>query len=166
MNISTHDHPDRTQLLLQLRVNPRNARSLLDANVLVCVPTGHDGSAATVSSVGRSIGKGKIDARWSGNVTRILSWRMSELYSGAICEFEAVFPRGGGGGDDEDEEDGDGGDDDGISTERVKFPVMLRYDSEGSLLSDVVLDFGGGGGGGAGGGPAVRRSFRVYHREV
>jgi hypothetical protein len=121
--------------------------------VLVYVPNEFDGERAQVSSVGRSIGKGKIDTNW-GAITRILSWRLGEMYSGAICEFEALFTPS----DDEDplldEMNG--------HASGVDFPILLRYDCEGSLLSDVDLDFGDG----QKNVPLVKRKFRVYHREV
>lgn len=135
--------------MFQLRVNPRNTTSLLNAVVLVAVPDEFDGEQAQVSSVGRSIGKGQIDTNWS-NVTRILSWRLGELYSGAICEFEALFPPS----NTEPVQEMNG-------PAETKFPVLLRYDSEGSLLSAVDLDFGNGSST-----PTMKRKFRVYHREA
>lgn len=152
--------------MFQLRVNPRNESSLLNAVVLVSVPEQYDGERSVVNSVGRSIGKGNIDTNWS-DVTRILSWKLGELYSGAIVEFEASFPI----------------DNDSVESSlfaqqqnqqqggETKFPVLMRYESEGSLLSCIDLDFGGGGGDKKGGGSnkmasSVNRRFKVYHREV
>ena len=138
--------PNQVQgVMFQLRVNPRNITSLLNAVVLVSVPDEFDGANAQVSS-----GLNKyIDTNWS-DVTRILSWRLGELYSGAICEFKALFARK---------------DTDPVrETERpteTEFPVLLRYESKGGLLSDVGIDLRNGTH------PcSVKRNFRVYHREV
>ena len=145
--------------MFQLRVNPRNVNSLLNTVVIVCVPHEFDGEMAQVSSVGRSIGKGRIDTHWSG-ITRILSWRLGELYSGAICEFEALFTPS-----DYDNEHAQAIIDHGPSgPTETNFPVLLRYDSEGSLLSDVDLDFGQEASDNHA--PTIKRRFRVYHREV
>lgn len=134
---------DRCQILFQLRVNPRNTTPLSNAVVLVAVPEDFDGAHARVSSAGRNIG-----TNWS-DMTRILSWRLGELRSGAICEFEARFhPR-------ESDPVGDAG-----GPGEAKFPVLLRYDADGGLLSDVGLEFGDGAQ------PSVKQHFRVYHREV
>ncbi len=145
------------------------------------VPLHIDGASAQVSSVGRSIGRGVIDTTQWNDMTRILSWKVGELYSGAVCEFEAIFPllgsgRSGGGGsesyaepilaqeeEEEEEEEKD------IARKPTMFPVLLRYDCDGSLLSDIDLDFmGWKGGGGLNDAPPpiVKRKFRVYHREV
>lgn len=163
-------------MLFTLRVNPRNTHSLLNAVVLVHVPLHIDGARAQVSSVGRSIGRGNIDSTQWNEMTRILSWKLGELYSGAVCEFEAIFPpmestttASGGGGDEAEpilaqEEDG--------KTSYAMFPVLLRYECEGSLLSDVDLECSGWMRGSNGSGsnnappPIVKRKFRVYHREV
>ena len=142
---------DKCRIQLQLRVNPRNANSLLNTVVLICVPSEYDGETAKVSSVGRSIGKGDIDTtNWSGEITRIFSWRLGELYSGAVCEFEAFFPLNDIVAEQQSEEE----------RNENKFPILLRYDCEGSLLSDVDLHFGGAKA------SSVSRKFRVYHREV
>ena len=77
------DLDDRCLILFQLRVNPRNMYSLLNTVVLVCVPNEYDGKSAEVNSVGLSI---------TLNLTRSLSFRLGELYSGALMEFEALFP--------------------------------------------------------------------------
>jgi len=138
--------------MIELRVNPRNAKSLLNAVMLISVPNEYDGEQSRVSAVGRSIGKGEIDTSWGG-ITRILSWRMGELYSGAICEFEALFPTSA---DEDPLLDVMNG-----PASSADFPVLLRYDCEGSSLSDVDLDFGD-----SQSVPLVKRKFRVYHREV
>ena len=147
--------------MFQLRVNPRNANSLMNTVVLVCVPPEFDGENAQVSSVGRSIGKGKLDTNWSG-ITRILSWRLGELYSGAICELEALFLPRDNTIDEPMQEINDGS----RSMSETKFPVLLRYDSEGSLLSGVDLKFGGDGSSDSNKIPSVKQRFRVYHREI
>jgi len=149
INTYIQEFNNQCQIMFQLRVNPRNINSLLDTVVLVSVPDEFDGEKAQVSSVGRTIGKGNIDTNWSG-ITRILSWKLGELYSGAICEFEALFPPS----DLEPVQEIHGPTD-------TKFPVLLRYDSEGSLLSDVDINFGDGLCP-----PSIRRNFRVYHREI
>mmetsp|Transcript_7980 Transcript_7980/g.17997 ORF Transcript_7980/g.17997 Transcript_7980/m.17997 type:complete len:407 (-) Transcript_7980:179-1399(-) len=150
IHITIQELNDRCQIMFQLRVNPRNSNSLFNAAVLVSVPAEFDGEKAQVSIVGRSIGKGKIDTNWNG-ITRILSWKLGEFYSGAMCEIEALIPPN--------------------DTEPVlemygptdtKFPVLLRYDSEGGLLSDVDFDFGEG----SKNSPSIKRKFRVYHREI
>ena len=144
---------DNCRIQLQLRVNPRNANSLLNTVVLICVPSEYDGETAKVSSVGRSIGKGDIDTtNWSGEITRIFSWRLGELYSGAVCEFEAFFPLNDIVAEQQSEEE--------KNESEPKFPILLRYDCEGSLLSDVDLHFGGAKA------SSISRKFRVYHREV
>jgi len=144
---------DKCRIQLQLRVNPRNANSLLNTVVLICVPSEYDGETAKVSSVGRSIGKGDIDTtNWSGEITRIFSWRLGELYSGAVCEFEAFFPLNDIVAEQQSEEE--------KNENEPKFPILLRYDCEGSLLSDVDLHFGGTKA------SSISRKFRVYHREV
>jgi len=144
---------DKCRIQLQLRVNPRNANSLLNTVVLICVPSEYDGETAKVSSVGRSIGKGDIDTtNWSGEITRIFSWRLGELYSGAVCEFEAFFPLNDIIAEQQSEEE--------KNESEPKFPILLRYDCEGSLLSDVDLHFGGARA------SSVSRKFRIYHREV
>ena len=162
---------DHTQIMFQLRVNPRNETSLINAVVLVSVPEQYNGERSVVNSVGRSIGKGNIDTNWSSDVTRILSWKLGELYSGAIVEFEASFPIDTNDGSSvepllfaQQQQQEEGGE--------TKFPVLMRYKSEGSLLSCIDLDFGGGGGGEEGGGSnkmassSVKRRYKVYHREV
>lgn len=147
------DLDDRCLILFQLRVNPRNMYSLLNTVVLVCVPNEYDGKSAEVNSVGLSIGKGTIDTtNWSGDLTRILSFRLGELYSGALMEFEALFPLKGDTAQSSE----------GKKNGEPKFPVLLRYDCEGSLLSDVDIDLGGG----ADARSYVKQKFRVYHREV
>lgn len=152
MNASVEVLHDRCRVMIELRVNPRNAKSLLNAVMLICVPKEYDGEQSRVSAVGRSIGKGEIDSSWGG-ITRILSWRMGELYSGAICEFEALFLTGSDEDPLLDEMNG--------PSSTADFPVLLRYDCEGSSLSDVDLDFGD-----SQSVPLVKRKFRVYHREV
>ena len=157
--------------MFQLRVNPRNETSLINAVVLVSVPEQYNGERSVVNSVGRSIGKGNIDTNWSSDVTRILSWKLGELYSGAIVEFEASFPIDTNDGSSvepllfaQQQQQEEGGE--------TKFPVLMRYESEGSLLSCIDLDFGGGGGGEEGSGSnkmassSVKRRYKVYHREV
>jgi len=142
---------DKCRIQLQLRVNPRNANSLLNTVVLICVPSEYDGETAKVSSVGRSIGKGDIDTtNWSGEITRIFSWRLGELYSGAVCEFEAFFPLNDIVAEQQSEEE--------KNENEPKFPILLRYDCEGSLLSDVDLHFGGARA------SSVSRKFRVFAR--
>ena len=144
---------DKCRIQLQLRVNPRNANSLLNTVVLICVPSEYDGETAKVSSVGRSIGKGDIDTtNWSGEITRIFSWRLGELYSGAVCEFEAFFPLNDIVAEQQSEEE--------KNESEPKFPILLRYDCEGSLLSDVDLHFRGAKA------SSISRKIRVYHREV
>jgi hypothetical protein len=152
MNASVEVLHDRCRVMIELRVNPRNAKSLLNAVMLICVPNEYDGEQSRVSAVGRSIGKGEIDSSWGG-ITRILSWRMGELYSGAICEFEALFLTSSDEDPLLDEMNG--------PSSTADFPVLLRYDCEGSSLSDVDLDFGD-----SQSVPLVKRKFRVYHREV
>lgn len=117
--------------------------------ILVSVPDEFDGEKARVFSFGRAAGKGDKDTNWS-DITRILSWRLGELGGGDICEFEARFPRSDAEPAGEIGHDAD-----------ANFPVLLRYDSEGSLLTGVDLDFGEGVIS-----PSVKRKFRVYHREV
>mmetsp|Transcript_27825 Transcript_27825/g.47300 ORF Transcript_27825/g.47300 Transcript_27825/m.47300 type:complete len:404 (+) Transcript_27825:118-1329(+) len=150
MLISTNiqEFNDHCQIMFQLRVNPRNVNSLLNAVVIVAVPDEFDGEMAEVCSVGRTIGKGNIDTNWSG-ITRILSWTLGELYSGAICEFEALLPRSASQTAKQT-----------YGAEETKFPVLLRYDSEGSVLSDIDLDFADGLS------PSMKKKFRVYHREI
>ncbi|KAL7439080.1 hypothetical protein ACHAXM_009228 [Skeletonema potamos] len=151
---SVQDCGDYSKFLLQLMVNPRNTSPLVNAAVIISVPFSYAGERSCVSSVGRSIGRGIIDSNWSG-VTRLLSWKLGELHSGAICEFEAVFPSSS---DDDDDMDD-------ISTETMqygasKFPVLLRYDSDGSLLSGVEINCG------RVAGHSFRKGFSVYHREI
>lgn len=168
IDITIQELSDRcNQILFQLRVNPRNTCSLVNAAVLIHVPSDIDGATAQVSSVGRSIGKGTIDTQWS-DITRILSWRVGELYSGAVCEFEAIFPpRSMSGGSSDAEPVIAQEKDPKNRTSYAEFPVLLRYDCEGCLLSDVDLDCSGWGGEGANNSsPIVKRKFRVYHREV
>ncbi|KAL3815683.1 hypothetical protein ACHAXA_006576 [Cyclostephanos tholiformis] len=142
MNVSAEALSDRRRLTFQLRVNPSNAHSLLNAAILVHVPAECDGANSLVNSVGRSIGKGEIDTHWA-DMARILSWRLGELYGGAICEFEALFPYNNIGSSNDDSPPPSDGTD-GIASSVVDFPVLLRYDCEGCLLSDVDpdLDFG------------------------
>ncbi len=130
------------------------------------VPLNIDGACAQVSSVGRSIGRGVMDTTQWNEMTRILSWKLGELYSGAVCEFEAIFPPmsdGGGGGGGGSGNYDDEAEDVAKQTSSL-FPVLLRYDCDGSLLSDVELDFSGGTPTTTT--PIVKRKFRVYHREV
>lgn len=131
------------QVMIQLRVNPRNQNPLMNVVLLMAVPDGVEGEKATVSHVG---GDGHeplaIDSYWD-EMKRILSWQLGELQSGTICEFQASFQGG-------------------ATVEhktKLEFPVMIRYDSEGSLLSDIRLDTSVGR-------ALVKRRFRVYHREV
>lgn len=151
---SVLDCSDHSKMLFQLMVNPRNSSPLVNGAVVISVPFGYDGQFASVHSVGRSIGKGVIDSNWS-DMTRLLSWQLGELYSGAICEFEVVFPTSS------DEDDMD----DILMSETIsdgasKFPLLLRYDSEGSLLSEVDVNCG------KSVGPTFKKGFRVYHREI
>jgi hypothetical protein len=148
------DCGDHSKFLLQLMVNPRNMNPLVNATVIISVPFGYDGERSCVSSVGCSIGKGNIGSNWSG-VSRLLSWKLGDLYSGAICEFEAVFPASS---DDDDDMDD-------TVTETMpygasKFPVLLRYDSDGSLLSGVEVNCGHATG------HSFKKGFSVYHREI
>ena len=152
INTAIEELEDKCRILFQLRVNPRNINSLINTVVLVCIPNEYDGEHAQVSSVGRSIGKGVLESNWSGDITRIFSWRIAELYSGAVCEFEALFPLL----NDTKKE---------VATEtpfafvdaECKCPILVRYDCDESLLSDIELDAPVS---------AVKRKFRVYHREV
>jgi hypothetical protein len=149
---SVQDCGDHSKMLFQLMVNPRNSNPLVNAAVVVSVPFGYDGQHISVSSVGRSIGKGAIKSNWSG-LTRLLSWSLGELYSGAICDFEAVFPKSS----DEDDVPMDGS----MSARgSSQFPLLLRYDAEGSLLSDVQVKCS------SATEASFKKSFRVYHREV
>jgi len=152
VNTSIQEFNDQCQISYHLRVNPRNDKPLVNAVVLVSVPDEFDGANARVCSVGRTIGKGNIDTNWSG-ITRILSWKLGELYSGAICEFEALFSPSSVESVQNEHESS--------SQVDTKFPVLLRYDSAGCLLSNVDLDFGEGSKP-----PSVERKFRVYHREI
>jgi hypothetical protein len=152
MNTSVEVLHDRCRITIRLLVNPKNTKSLLNAVVLIYVPKEYDGEQSRVTAVGRSIGKGEIDTSW-GEITRILSWRLGELYSGAICEFEALLLTSADEDPLLDEMNG--------PASSADFPVLLRYDCEGSLLSDVDLDFGD-----SQIVPLVKRKFRVYHREV
>lgn len=161
INTSVQELSNQCQIMFQLRVNPRNESSLLNAVVLVSVPHEYDGSNAIVNSVGRSIGKGSVDTTSWSNVTRILSWKLGELYSGAICEFEATFPLNTNDDGDADLSEMLGGSP--SSPGETKFPVLIRYESEGCLLSGVSVDFGKDN---AGPSYLVKRKFRVYHREV
>lgn len=149
---SVQDCGDHSKMLFQLMVNPRNTNPLVNAAVVVSVPFGYDGQHISVSSVGRSIGKGAIKSNWSG-LTRLLSFSLGELYSGAICDFEAVFPKSS----DEDDVPMDGS----MSAKgSSQFPLLLRYDAEGSLLSDVQVRCS------SATGASFKKGFRVYHREV
>lgn len=156
------------QILFTLRVNPRNTHSLLNTVVLVHVPPHVDGASAQVSSVGRSIGRGELDTTQWNEMTRILSWKLGELYSGAVCEFEVIFsPLGSTGNNDDDVpslahevKEKKLSSSSSSSQNATMFPVLLRYDCEGSLLSDVDLDWSGRNT------PVIKRRFRVYHREV
>ncbi len=136
------------------------------------VPLHIDG--ACVSSVGR---RGVMDTTQWNEMTRILSWKLGELYGGAVCEFEAIFPplesgSGGGGGSGSDVEHLHAQEEDDeyyFAKTSTMFPVLLRYDCDGSLLSDIGLDFMGWKGGrdlNDTPPPIVKRTFRVYHREV
>ncbi len=155
INAIVQELEDRCRILFRLRVNPRNGTPLSNAVALMSVPDEYDGRRARVRSAGI---EGDVPADWN-DMTRILSWRAGELHGGAIREFEASFPAAGGPGAAAAREGRRGG----RPTTEARFPVLLRYDSEGSLLSDADLDFGDGVGRPR---PSVRRTFRVYHREV
>jgi len=183
------DDGTSSRITLQLRVNPRNKFPLSNAVALLSVPDEYDGRNARVSqSVGSNIGSNNrlqttkeadsiVVTNWSA-LTRILSWKVGELHSGMTCQYEALFPsRNNNNNVDPTTRKLHHG---GRADAAAKFPVLLRYDSEGGLFSDVDLDFGFGdddgsltlmdGGGDGGGGrkhtPTVMRKFRVYHREV
>ena len=124
-----------------LRVNPRNKNTLVNGVILVSVPESIMGEKAKVLSVGNSIGKGEVESSWNG-VTRILCWTLGELYSGATVEFDVQVPVATS-----EDEPAD-----------VAFPILLRYDSHGCLLSDVKLNVDSK--------TNTAHKFRVYHREV
>jgi len=156
---SVQDCGNHSKLSLQLMVNPRNTSPLVNAAVIVYVPFGYDGERSCVKQsqgdAGHIIDKGVIDSNWSG-ITRLLSWQLRELHSGAIYEFEAVFPTSS----DDDDDDMDDIFTETMSDDSFKFPVLLRYDSAGSLLSGVRINCG------RATGHSFKKGFRVYHRET
>ena len=156
---SVQDCGNHSKLSLQLMVNPRNTSPLVNADVIVSVPFGYDGERCCVKQsqgdAGHIIDKGVIDSNWSG-ITRLLSWQLRELHSGAIYEFEAVFPTSS----DDDDDDMDDIFTETMSDDSFKFPVLLRYDSAGSLLSGVRINCG------RATGHSFKKGFRVYHRET
>ena len=124
--------------------------------VLIAVPEGFDGKNAIVSYIGNDIGgrtarncnNGKIAAKWD-EMKRTLAWNLEDLSSGAVYEFQALFPHGVA----LDRGLASGGN-------KLKFPVMVRYESEGSLLSGIEVDLDVESEG------LVKQQFRVYHREI
>lgn len=141
---------DECHVHIHLRVNPRNKSALLNMVILMSIPDGFNGQTSLVSPVGLGAtgDSGHVKHNWD-EMKRLLTWSVEELQSGELREFKASLPRAKSTGQNES-----------VVMDAEDFPVMLRYDSEGCLLSSISLgvrelslD-------------RVKNQYRVYHREI
>ncbi len=111
------------------------------------IPDGFNGQNSHVSHVGSTGDSSVMSHNWD-EMKRLLTWSVEELQSGAVREFKATLPFGIS--NDQNAS---------VLRDLDDFPVMIRYDSEGSLLSSISLgvrELSDN---------CIKHRYRVYHRE-
>jgi len=139
---------DKCHVHIHLRVNPRNKSALHNLAILMSIPDAFNGQTSLVSPVGATGDSGLVKHNWD-EMKRLLTWSVEELQSGEVREFKASLLIATSTAQNES-----------VVLDADDFPIMLRYDSEGCLLSSISLgvkelsvD-------------CVKHQYRVYHREI
>lgn len=149
VNATTHITRNQSQIQINLRVNPRNPNPLENVAILVAIPEGFDGETAKLSCTGGSENVVSIAHNWD-LMKRLLSWTPGQLESGAMLKFQVSIASIGKMPEQKSDDD----------KSANKFPILMSYESQGSLLSSINLDLGDVSG------VSIKQGYRVYHREI